>query len=59
MALITVFAPSASGLAVVVVFLLCPLAMLIAMKLLMGGGHASHEQDDPIPQPVHPEEIGR
>lgn len=55
-ALIAVFTPSASTLAVAVAFLLCPLVMLLAMKLLMGGGHGTHEQHDPLPQPLrHPE----
>lgn len=57
--LIAVFAPSANALATIAVFLLCPLVMVIAMKLLMGGGHAAHEQDDPIARPVHPEKLGR
>lgn len=58
-AVIAVLAPSASTLALIAVFLLCPLAMVIAMKLLMGGGPAVHEQDDPIRRSAHPEEIGR
>lgn len=57
--LIAVFAPSANVMATIAVFLLCPLVMVIAMKLLMSGGHAAHERDDPIARQVHPEEIGR
>lgn len=56
---VAVLAPSADVLATITVFLLCPLIMVIAMKLLMGGGHAAQEQHEPISRTVHPEEIGR
>ena len=58
-ALIAVLAPSASALAVVAAFLVCPLVMVIAMKLLMGAGHGDHASDDHITQPERPQEVGR
>lgn len=38
-AIVFVVAPSGSTLALAAAFLICPLVMVIAMKLLMGGGH--------------------
>ena len=61
-ALIAVLAPSASTLALVAAFLVCPLVMVIAMKLLMGGGHdghGGHAAHDHITQPERPQEVGR
>lgn len=48
--LVTLIAPSAGGFAVVAAFLLCPLVMLIAMKLLMGG----HANTARITEPAEP-----
>ena len=58
-ALLAVLAPSASTLALVAAFLVCPLVMVIAMKLLMGGGHGGHVAHDHINQPERPQEVGR
>lgn len=58
-ALIAVLAPSGSTLAVAAAFLLCPLVMLVAMKLLMGGGRGAHEEHDPLSRPPRPQEVRR
>lgn len=37
---------SAGGLGVLVAALACPIAMVVAMKLLIGGHHAGHDRHD-------------
>ena len=46
-AIVTVFPTSASALAVVAAFLLCPLVMVVAMKLIMSGGHDRAPRHEP------------
>jgi hypothetical protein len=45
--ILTLIAPSVGGFAVFAALLLCPLVMVIAMKLIMGGPGESVRQSEP------------
>lgn len=59
--ILTLIAPSAGGFAVFAVLLLCPLVMVIAMKLIMGGhGESLRQSEPPVDHSTNPtERLGR